>query len=124
LFKLCISTFDLWKLFVFVFEICKCIYFDLHEYEGLKDKLFSLLLCWTAEKKNNKEKIVDQSQKETNIYWKKSKKKEGSKKKKGEFNTTFITILFVVYWYLLAISLSLKVSVLSHLNLFGSPIIF
>jgi len=45
LFKFCISTFDSWKLFVFVFGICKCTYFDLYEYEGLKDKLFSLFLC-------------------------------------------------------------------------------
>jgi len=45
IFKLCISTFDSWKLFVIVFGICKCSYFDLHEYEGLKVQLFNLFLC-------------------------------------------------------------------------------
>ena len=50
-FKYCISTFDSWKLFVFVFRICKWPYIDLHESEGLKDKLF-----------------MDHTQKETNIY--------------------------------------------------------
>jgi len=48
--------------------------------------------------KYNKKKFCGSSQKETNIYWKKEVDKEGSKKKVGgEFNTTFIAILFVVY---------------------------
>jgi len=120
LFKLCISTFDSWKLFVFVFGIWKCTYFDLHEYEGLKDKLLSLLLCWTAKKKSYK-KII--------ILWIKVKRKQiyiGKKwsKKTGSSTQLFVANLFVVYWNLLAIKLSLRVSVLSPLNLFGSPIIF
>ena len=77
-----------------------------------------LFLCWIAKKKYNKTKIVDQSQKETNIYWKKRIQKKGSS------TQLFVAILFVVYWYLVAISLSRRVFVLSPLNLFGSPIIF
>ena len=45
-------------------------------------------------------------------------------KKKGSSTQLFVTILFVVYWCLLAIGLCLRVSVLSPLNLFSSPIIF
>jgi len=37
------------------------------EYEGLKDKLFSLLLCWTAKKKYNKKKYYG-SKSKGNIY--------------------------------------------------------
>jgi len=64
---LCISTFDLWKLFVFVFGICKCTYFDLHEYEGLKDQLLKFVFVLNCKKKNKKKNIVDQSPKEANI---------------------------------------------------------
>jgi len=46
-----ISTFDSWKLFVIVFGICKCTYFDLHEYEGLKDQLFKFVLVLNCKKK-------------------------------------------------------------------------
>ena len=53
MFKLWISTFDSWKLFVFVFGICKCTYFDLYKYGGLKDKLFILCFLLNCKKKKN-----------------------------------------------------------------------
>jgi len=87
-FKLCISTFDLWKFFVFVFEIYKCTYIDLHESEGLKDKLFSLFLCWTT-KKNY------ESQSKGNKY---ILKKKDKKKERWSSTQAFIAILFVIYW--------------------------
>jgi len=68
---LCISIFDSWKLFVIVFGICKCTYFDLHEYEGLKDQVFKfvfVLIC----KKKTKINIVDQVQRKQ-IYIEKKK---------------------------------------------------
>jgi len=47
LFKLCISTFDSWKLFVFLsLGFASTFTFDLHEYEDLKDQLFKFVfLC-------------------------------------------------------------------------------
>jgi len=58
--------------------------FNLHEYEGLKDQLFNLFLCWTAKKKyinTTKKNIVDQV-KRKQIYIGKKVEKEGSKKKR------------------------------------------
>jgi len=95
LFKLCISTFDSWKLFVIVFGICKCPYFDLHEYEGLKVQLFNLFLCWTAKKK----KILwIKSKRNKYILKKKSRKRRIQKKKGGvqyNFYCNFISGLLI-----------------------------
>jgi len=66
-------TFDSWKLFVIVFGICKCTYFDLHEYEGLKDQLFKFVFVLNCKKKNKKI-TVDQVQRKQ-IYIKKKKDK-------------------------------------------------
>ena len=86
---------------------------------------FFVLNCKKKYINTTKKNIVDQVKRKQIYIGKKSRKRRIQKNKRGgEFNTTFIAILFVVYWYLLPISLSLRVSVLSHLNLFGSPIIF
>ena len=69
-------------------RVCKCNYIDLRDFGGLKDNLFSFFVCWTTKLKR-KERIVDQNQKETNIYWKKKKKKVRIQEKKKEFNTNF-----------------------------------
>jgi len=50
--------------------------------------------------------------------------KKKDPKQKVSSTQLFVAILFMVYGYLLAISLSLRVFVFSSLNLFGSPIIF
>jgi len=79
LFKLCISTFDSWKLFVFVFGICNFTYFDLHEYEGLKDQLFKFVFVLNC-KKNKKKLILWIKSKGNKYILKKIKKRRIQKK--------------------------------------------
>jgi len=77
-----------------------------------------------CKKKYKLKKILWIKSKGNKYILEKKSRKRRIQKKRGEFNTTLIAILFLVYWYLLAISLSLRVSVLSHLNLFLVVLLF
>jgi len=80
------------EIICFVFGICKCTYFDLHEYEGLKDQLFKFVFVLNCKKRKQKKKLLWIKVQRKQIYIEKK-----DPKKTGSSTQLFVAILFVVY---------------------------